>query len=181
MVRVLGSPSPRELPVPGDSGLGEDQPDIQACQSPLPHQNNSEHHLTPANIGHFVTDDKEGDDSESVSDTFLPDFSCLAVGSCQPPKSDIQHLKSPPMQLGDQYNQFKAQTVISANKAEAQTVTIASLARNGPPAECCGKLSALLTALAKQNLRLLHSVKQSNLLLNKLEREASSYFEVSAK
>ena len=156
MVRALGSASPRECAGAGsDSGLGEEQPDLQ--ESLLPR------HLTPANTDHF--DDKEKDDSESsVTETLLPDFSCLAVGTSQPPKSE-------------EYRQQKAQNVIS-EKAKDHTVTAGSLARSGPPTPCAPRLSALLIALAKQNLRLLDSLKQSNLVLNKLERDASC-FEVS--
>merc|ERR1719500_2337910 len=96
MVRALGSASPREHAGAGsDSGLGEEQPDLQACQS-LPH------HLTPVNMEHFATDNKEEAVSESVTDTLLPDFSCLAVVTRQPPRSE-------------QSRQLKAETVSSEN------------------------------------------------------------------
>ena len=182
MVRALGSASPREHAGAGDSGLGEEQPDLQACQAPLPLD--AEHYQTPAIVENFTTDDKE-DEIESITDTLLPDFSCLAVGSSLPPISDIdfiQHDKSPPLRPDDQYRTSEAHPEISANKTEAQTVTAAHLARSSPPAESFGpnQLSTLLIALAKQNLRLLDSLKQSNLVLSKLERD-TSYFEVSAK
>ena len=165
MVRALGNASPREHAGAGsDSGLGEEQPELQACQSLLPQQ--ADYHLSTATSGHSTTDDKEEDDDEFVADNLLPDFSCLAVATSQPPRSE-------------QNRQQKLKAEFS-EKAAAQTVTIESLARNGAPAECAPPLSNLLIALAKQNLRLLHSLKQSNLVLSNLERDAS-YFEVSAK
>ena len=61
--------------------------------------------------------------------------------------------------------------MISAIGTEAHNLTIAILAKNGPPAEFRGphQLSTLLKTLATENLRLLESLKQSNLVLSRME------------
>ena len=172
MVRALGSASSKDHV--GDSGLGEEQCDPQACQSFLPQNTGqSRHQPSPATVEHIGTDGNEEDDIESVIDSLLPDFSCLAVGVSHPSTSDIdssQH-KRPSLQLEEQHRQIKEQPVISAIGTEAHNLTIASLAKNGPPAEFRGphQLSTLLKTLATENLRLLESLKQSNLVLSRME------------
>ena len=68
MVRALGSASSKDHV--GDSGLGEEQCDPQACQSFLPQNTGqSRHQPSPATVEHFGTAGNEEDDIESVIDS----------------------------------------------------------------------------------------------------------------
>ena len=105
MVRALGSASSKDHV--GDSGLGEEQCDPQACQSFLPQNTGqSRHQPSPATVEHFGTAGNEEDDIESVIDS--------------EGEEDTHHHKqgAPPaaqgQQCGEKYTNWKKTDVIDA-------------------------------------------------------------------